>query len=461
MTEQNAAAVSSEAGAGGPGTHAQADLIDLLAGIAPGSRLAAIRDRRPQARENAQASFVALLEPEEPGSFPLSERYAVAAFVALLHEFPDAIDFTVDVLRDEAAELVEPLRAAAVGARTNGPVGAYREPALRDESTPAVRWTPDAELTAAVGDRLAAALAHTHGLVFRPRESRETDLAKLVNAGWSADDIVTLSQLVSFLAFQLRAAWGLRVLAGTATAAPSAASAVAVGEGGAGEGGADPAPAAVGAPGGSEPAELPAGIHAYPDLARPERFTQEGLGWVPWLEPVAEADLTAQQLDALIEPARAKMPYFRLLARDPAALKARTLTDLDIFFTVTDGIGRAERELAATAASRHNGCVFCASVHSAAATRESGRGETVQRLLDDGVGADLGDPVWNAVVAASVALTDTPLRFGTGEIEQLRAAGLDDGEVVDVINGAAFFNWANRLMLSLGEPQVPARRAGQ
>ena len=26
----------------------------------------------------------------------------------------------------------------------------------------------------------------------------------------------------------------------------------------------------------------------------------------------------------------------------------------------------------------------------------------------------------------------------------------------DVINGAAFFNWANRLMLTLGEPEIPS-----
>ncbi len=42
---------------------------------------------------------------------------------------------------------------------------------------------------------------------------------------------------------------------------------------------------------------------------------------------------------------------------------------------------------------------------------------------------------------------------------RLRGAGLDDASIVDVIGGAAFFNWANRLMLSLGEPEVPARRA--
>lgn len=201
-------------------------------------------------------------------------------------------------------------------------------------------------------------------------------------------------------------------------------------------------------------------IADYAELARPDAFTQQGLGWVPWLLPVAEDELTAAQLDALIEPARAKMPYFRLLARDPEALRARTLTDLDIFFNVTGGIGRTERELAAAATSRSNGCVFCASVHAAAATRESGREAVVQQLLDDGVGTDLGDATWNAVVAASVALAETPLSFGSDDIAGLREVGLDDAEIIDVINGAAFFNWANRLMLSLGEPEVPNRQRG-
>ena len=63
-----------------------------------------------------------------------------------------------------------------------------------------------------LGDRLAAALAHTHLLVFRPRESSADDIQRLVDAGWSADGIVTLSQLVSFLAFQQRVVTGLTAL---------------------------------------------------------------------------------------------------------------------------------------------------------------------------------------------------------------------------------------------------------
>lgn len=192
----------------------------------------------------------------------------------------------------------------------------------------------------------------------------------------------------------------------------------------------------------------------HTEVQSPPRFTQETLGWVPWVEPLDELDLRERHYEGLVQRPRAKNPYFRLLARDPEVLGARTRTDLDIFYNTADGLGRAERELGAAVASRSNGCVYCASVHSAFATHFSKRGEDVQRLLDDGVGADLGDGTWNAVRDAVVALTATPVRFGPEHVAALRTAGLDDVAVLDVINSGAFFNWANRLMLSLGEPTV-------
>lgn len=187
------------------------------------------------------------------------------------------------------------------------------------------------------------------------------------------------------------------------------------------------------------------------DNTVPNVFTQDELGWAPWLEPLAESDLTDRHWAGLVDASRSKSPYFMLLAHDPEVLGARTKADKDIFYNPNGGLPRAERELSATATSRHNGCIFCASVHSRFASTHSKRREDVQRLLDEGVAADLGAR-WNAVTAAAVALTDTPVRFGADEVDALRAAGLDDFEIIDVVSSSAFFNWANRLMLSLGEP---------
>ena len=183
----------------------------------------------------------------------------------------------------------------------------------------------------------------------------------------------------------------------------------------------------------------------------PVVFTQDELGWLPWLDPFPEADLTERHWAGLVDRSRAKSDYFRLLVRDPEVLEARTKTDKDIFYNTADGLPRAERELAAAATSRYNGCIYCASVHARFATVHSKRREDVQRLLDEGAGVDLGAR-WNAVVRASVALAATPIAFGEQHVAELRSVGLDDAEIVDVINSAAFFNWANRLMLSLGEP---------
>ncbi|HEY8576957.1 MAG TPA: alkylhydroperoxidase domain protein [Devosia sp.] len=196
-------------------------------------------------------------------------------------------------------------------------------------------------------------------------------------------------------------------------------------------------------------------ISAFPTEAPiVNAFTQEELSWTPWLEPLAESELTDRHRAGLVDASRAKSPYFMLLAHDPEVLEARTRADKDIFYNPVGGLPRAERELSATATSRHNGCIFCASVHSRFASSHSKRHEDVQRLLDEGTGADLGER-WNAVTAAAVALSDTPVSFDEAEIARLRAAGLSDFEIVDVVSTSAFFNWANRLMLSLGEPVAP------
>lgn len=188
-----------------------------------------------------------------------------------------------------------------------------------------------------------------------------------------------------------------------------------------------------------------------PPHSEPVVFTRDQLDWLPWLEPVAEQTMSERQKESLVDAARLKSPYFRLLARDPDVLEARTRTDKDIFYNPAGGAPRAERELAAAATSRLNGCIYCASVHARHAAVYSKRVEDVDRLLEKGVDTRL-DERWDAIVAASVALTTIPMTFGPEHVARLRKAGMDDAAIADIIGAASFFNWANRLMLSLGVP---------
>jgi CMD domain protein len=190
------------------------DVIDHLAGIEPGSPLDLLREQRPDAREHAQRSYDALFTPESEAEVTLVERDAVAAFVTGLHGDDAAARFYADRLTELAPRLLEAVQAEIEAGATTGPYGLYpADGPLSGESDKGLRYR--AHRPDALGVRLAAAFEHAHLLVFRPREADRAALDALARSGWSADGIVTLSQLVAFLAFQVRVIAGLRLLGAT------------------------------------------------------------------------------------------------------------------------------------------------------------------------------------------------------------------------------------------------------
>ena len=194
------------------------DVIDALVGIAPGSRLDAVRARRPEARAHAQATYRALFAPQAPGNVSLQERFAVGAFVAGLHGATAIADWHAARLEESGAPaaLRDALGAAVAEAAAKGPYGRYPAGPLSREDVAGSSYRVGAATRRALGPRLVAALEHAHMLVFHPRDAAPAALQALLDAGWSTTDIVTLSQIVAFLSFQILVVAGLRTLAGKA-----------------------------------------------------------------------------------------------------------------------------------------------------------------------------------------------------------------------------------------------------
>jgi CMD domain protein len=197
----------------------ETDVIDTLAGIAPGSALDAARARRPAARTHAQASYIALLMPADPGSVSIADRFAIAAYVAGLHRAGATADHYADALMQHGGPTLAALVTQAVAeTQASGPSGTYPAGPLSAEDTPAPAFALSAPVAEALGPKLAAAFAHAHYLVFHPRDAHADRFPPLMAAGWTEDGIVTLSQLVSFLAFQIRVVAGFAVLAASEAA---------------------------------------------------------------------------------------------------------------------------------------------------------------------------------------------------------------------------------------------------
>ena len=189
------------------------DLIDELVGIAPGDPLDALRAKRPTAKADAQATYDALVtSPSDLGRASAVERAAIGYWVAVLSSAGRLAAHYRDLLAALDPSIVTAIDAAAADALTSGPYGAFPPGPLSTEDEDGLHWTASAELREAVGARLAAALEHAHLLTYRPRDSSPDALQALLDAGWTTDGVVTVSQLVAFTHFQLRVIAGLTVL---------------------------------------------------------------------------------------------------------------------------------------------------------------------------------------------------------------------------------------------------------
>jgi CMD domain protein len=191
------------------------DVIDLLSGIEKGSPLDGLRAQRQAARENAQKSYQALFAPTSLGSVSAKERHAVAAYVAGLHRDAGTLAFYMDGLgaQNASRRVVEAIMAEIAHGAAEGPFGRYpRGPLAKEDKAGLVGRISEANRRT-LGARLSAALEHAHLLVFHPRDASPAALQVLLDAGWTTTEIVTLSQLVAFVSFQIRVVAGLRILA--------------------------------------------------------------------------------------------------------------------------------------------------------------------------------------------------------------------------------------------------------
>jgi CMD domain protein len=158
------------------------DLIDDMLGIAPGSPLAALRRRRPEALRHSQGAYEELLRPADPGGVSYEERAALALRVAL---------------REGEAAL------AARYCALLGHLGAQAEIEAAEDLSGAGATT---------GERLAALLRHADLVALRPGECGQADIDRLAALGLSPRDVVAVTQLVAFVPYQVRLLAGLRAM---------------------------------------------------------------------------------------------------------------------------------------------------------------------------------------------------------------------------------------------------------
>lgn len=292
------------------------------------------------------------------------------------------------------------------------------------------------DLPAPVQDARWQAITHfTHLLATQPAAADRAALLALPSAGLPTPDVVLIAQLIGFVAYQARVLAGVSALAALGSAV----------EGAAANSPTEP----------EAPFVHPANLPAPGEPLRLNGYTSETLDWKSWL-PVVDPATASEAQNAVLDASHPKArtsDFYLLLVHQPRVLAERSEAFNAIMYA-PGGLPRAEREVASTVVSRINGCVYCASVHAQRFEQLAKRNDVMAQIFTDPDGAGTSARE-RAIVLASTALTRDPGAFGAQHLAPMRAAGLTDVQILDVIHAAALFAWANRLMLNLGEAVFP------
>jgi uncharacterized peroxidase-related enzyme len=108
----------------------------------------------------------------------------------------------------------------------------------------------------------------------------------------------------------------------------------------------------------------------------------------------------------------------------------------------------AERELIAVVTSAANGCSYCVFNHTQALASVTGDTVRAQRIAQGFHHVRLS-PKETALAEVSERLTRDPSRIGEDDLQRLREIGFTQQAVTEVLEIAAFFNYANRLTIAL------------
>ncbi|MDD5779220.1 MAG: peroxidase-related enzyme [Candidatus Thermoplasmatota archaeon] len=175
-----------------------------------------------------------------------------------------------------------------------------------------------------------------------------------------------------------------------------------------------------------------------------------------WIRTIGDEEATGhvKSLYQKIVGQRGKLSnIMRVHSLCPEALAAH-LELYQVLMFESDTLTREEREAIAVVVSAANGCQYCLRHHAAALRHYWKDEKRVKQLGQDRGSLELSSRL-RAMLDYAEKVTLTPHRMQRGDVERLRAAGLEDGDILTVSLVAGYFNFVNRIALGLGVEWTP------
>ncbi|MGB2580950.1 MAG: peroxidase-related enzyme [Thermoplasmata archaeon] len=172
------------------------------------------------------------------------------------------------------------------------------------------------------------------------------------------------------------------------------------------------------------------------------------MAWINTIEHEEASGKTKEVYDRILKEREHIANIFLAQGMEPAVLEK----NMELYLEILMGEGpltREEREMIAVIVSAANRCAYGAVHHSEALETVEHDSDALHSLIKE-YSQKAETPRNKALLAYAAKITLDPKDITSDDIGDLREAGLNDGEILRATLVAAYFNFSNRISLSLG-----------
>ena len=172
------------------------------------------------------------------------------------------------------------------------------------------------------------------------------------------------------------------------------------------------------------------------------------MSWIEEIE-ISEAEGKLAEMYAALVKKRGKVSnILKVHSLNPDAMGDHLNLYMTLMFGKS-GLSRAEREAVAVVVSANNDCEYCVRHHAEALKYYIDDEETLTMLMDAD-GLETLEPRLSNIVRHAEKLTTAPVAMTDSDLDELRAEGLSDRDILDLTLIVSYFNFVNRIALGLG-----------
>jgi uncharacterized peroxidase-related enzyme len=173
------------------------------------------------------------------------------------------------------------------------------------------------------------------------------------------------------------------------------------------------------------------------------------MAFIDIIEPEQSTGLLKDIYDGLVSSRGKVAEVHKIQSLHPETIQAHMDLYMSVMFSASP-LSRAEREMMAVVVSMQNGCPYCQEHHGQALNHYWKSDDRLARLRADPSSAGLSARE-TALCTFAKVVTMTPATGADGSaVAALKEAGLDDRGILDAALVVGYFNFVNRIVLTLG-----------